>query len=225
MAKKEEATVVQIAKIKKKVVHVKLIGDSPLIMHAWSTKAKLMLLDAQQGKKKGKTKDFKNPVRDFIDSMYWISGKPDLPDNATEEQCEVAFNKAIADGARFGFPCTAFKQAGNSAAYRAGLVKNQMGLRAAYYIEPNDGEFIEIHGDTPIMREDMVRIGQGVADIRYRAEFRNWWCEFNVVYSEQFGYDLSSIISVIDMGGTACGIGEWRPEKDGAFGTYHVCAE
>ena len=139
MPKKEETAVVQIAKIKKKVVHVKLIGDSPLIMHAWSTKAKLMLLDAQQGKKKGKTKDFKNPVRDFIDSMYWLSGKPDLPDNATEEQCEIAFNKAISEGARFGFPCTAFKQAGNSAAYRAGLVKNQMGLRATYYIEPNDG--------------------------------------------------------------------------------------
>lgn len=224
-AKKEEQVVVQIKKIEKKTIHVKLIGDSPLIMHAWSEKAKKMMLDAQQGKKKGKVKDVRNPVREFIDSMYWLSGYPEISDNATEEECEIAFKQAIANGARFGFPCSAFKQAGNSAEYRAGLVKNQMGLRAAYYIVPNDGEFLEIHSDPPIMREDMVKIGMGTADLRYRGEFRNWYVEFDMVYAEKFGFDLESLMSVIDMGGMACGVGEWRPEKDGSFGQYHIATE
>lgn len=219
--KKNEEVIVKIAKVEKKTLHVKLIGDTPLIMHAWSEKAKKMMLDAQQGKKSGKAKEFRNPVREFIDSMYWLSGKPELSSDATEEECEEAFNKAIENGARFGFPATAFKQAGNSAAYRAGMVKNQAGLRAAWFIKANDGEFIEIHSDPPVMREDMVKIGMGTADLRYRGEFRNWTAEFDIEYCPQFGFDLDSIISVLDIGGMA-GIGEWRPEKDGTFGMFHV---
>ena len=139
MAKKDEAIVVQIAKLEKKVVHVKLIGDTPLIMHSWSEKAKKQMLDAQQGKKKGKAKEYRNPVREFIDSMYWLSHKPILADDASEEECERAFEAAIEAGATFGFPCSAFKMAGNSTAYRANWVKNQMGLRAASRVkaDPN----------------------------------------------------------------------------------------
>ena len=224
-AKKTTETEVNIQRLEKKCVHVKIVGDSPLIMHAWSEKAKKMMLDAQQGKKKGKVKEYRNPVAEFITSMYWLSHEPVIPDGATEEECETLFNEAIAAGAEFGFPASAFKQAGNSAAYRSGIVKNQMGLRAAYYLKPDSGEFITIHSDPPVMREDMVRIGNGSADLRYRGEFRNWWAEFDVVYSEQFGFDLESILSVIDMGGMACGVGEWRPEKDGGFGTYHIATE
>lgn len=220
--KSEEPVVVQIAKLEKKTIHIKLIGDTPLIMHAWSEKPKKMMLDAQQGKKKGKVKEYRNPVREFIDSMYWLEGYPELSENATEEECEKAFEDAIKNGAKFGFPANAFKMAGNSAAYRAGLVKNQMGLRAAYFITPNIGEFVEIHSDPPVMREDMVTLNGSSADLRYRGEFQNWWCEFDVTYSPQFGFDLNSIISVIDMGGMACGVGEWRVEKDGDFGRYHV---
>ena len=34
--------------------------------------------------------------------------------------------------------------------------------------------WVAIIGPDPIMREDMVRVGMGTADIRYRAEFRDW---------------------------------------------------
>lgn len=220
--KAEESIVVKIARLEKKVVHVKLIGDTPLIMHAWSEKAKKMMLAAQQGKKAGKAKEYRNPVREFIDSMYWLSHKPELPDNATEEECEQAFEAAIEAGAQFGFPCSAFKMAGNSTAYRANWVKNQMGLRAAYFIRPNVGDFVIIHSDPPVMREDMVKIGMGSSDLRYRGEFRNWWCEFDVEYCEAFGFDLESLLSIIDAGGVANGVGEWRSERDGIFGRYHI---
>lgn len=222
---KKEEIAIQIQKIEKKTIRVKLIGDTPLIMHAWSEKAKKMMLDAQQGKKAGKKKEYRNPVREFIDSMYWLTGKPVLADDATEEECEIAFEQAIANGAKFGFPATAFKQAGNSAAYRAGWVKNQMALRAAYFIKSEWGDMIEIHSDPPIMREDLVRIGMGSADLRYRGEFRNWWCEFDVVFTDGFGIRLENIINIIDAGGTACGVAEWRPERDGSFGTYHIATE
>lgn len=220
--KTEDAVVVQIAKLEKKTVHIKLIGDTPLIMHAWSEKAKRMMLDAQQGKKKGKAKEMRNPVREFIDSMYWLSHKPELADDATEADCQKAFEDAIAAGAQFGFPVTAFKQAGNSTAYRAGWVKNQMGLRSAYFIKPQVGDMVIIHSDPPIMREDMVKLNGGTADLRYRGEFQNWWTEFDIEYCEGFGFDLNALISIIDAGGMACGVGEWRIERDGISGRYHV---
>ena len=221
MAQKKEE-IIEIKPLDIKTIPIRIVGDTPLIVHAWSEKAKRMMLDAQQGKKKGKAKEHRNPVREFIDSMYWISHKPELPDDATEEECEAAFEAAIDAGAQFGFPCSAFKMAGNATAYRAGWVKNQMGLRSAYFIKPNVGDLILIHSDPPIMREDMVKIGLGTSDLRYRGEFRNWWCEFDVEYCESFGFDLEALLSIIDAGGMACGVGEWRCEKDGIFGRYHI---
>ena len=40
----------------------------------------------------------------------------------------VGSEEAIKKGARFGFPATAIKQAAQSAAYRSGLIDNQMAL-------------------------------------------------------------------------------------------------
>jgi hypothetical protein len=32
----------------------------------------------------------------------------------------------------------------------------------------------------------------------------------------------ASVLSLIDAGGMGVGVGEWRPEKKGDFGTYQV---
>ena len=225
MATAKSTEVVEIRPIDMKTVEVTLVGDTPMIMHAWSEKAKRMMLEAQQGKAKGKKKPIKNPVDDFIQSMYWLTEKPTYPDDSSEEICEEAFNKAIANGAKFGFPVTAFKQAAISAAYRMGWVKNQMGLRGAFFIESEYGDMVEIKSDTPIMREDMVKIAGGTADIRYRGEFRNWSATFKVKYNANGEFSLENIINIINAGGTICGVGEWRPERDGQFGMYHVKTE
>lgn len=214
--------IVTIKPIEMKTVEITIEGDSPLIMHAWSEKAKLMMLEAQQGKAKGKAKKYRNPVDEFIQSIYWLEGKPECSDGATEKECEEAFNKAIAKGAKFGFPCTAIKQAANSAAYRMGWVKNQAGLRGAYFIDSDFGDMVEIKSDAPKMREDMVRIGMGTADLRYRGEFTNWTATFKMSYNANGEFTLENLINILNAGGTVCGIGEWRPEKDGSFGRYHV---
>lgn len=222
MAKKVETQGIEIRPISLKKVSVRIIGDTPLITHAWSEKAKRMMLEAQQGKKKGKTKEYRNPVAEFIDSMYWLEGKPNITDEMTEEECEQAFNTAIANGARFGFSATAIKQAGNASAYRLGWVKNQMGLRGAYFIDADENGLIEIKGDAPVIREDMVRIGQGSADLRYRGEFKNWYADLDITYNENSEYSLDAIMNIINTGGFVCGIGEWRPERDGDYGRYHI---
>jgi hypothetical protein len=216
---------VEIKPIEMKTMEIEIIGDTPLIMHAWSEKAKRMMLETQQGKAKGKKKPVRNPVDDFIQSLYWLTEKPVYKEDASEEECEKAFNEAISKGAKFGFPITAFKQAGNAAAYRMGWVKNQTGLKGAYFLNAEFGDMVEIISDTPIMREDMVKIGMGTADIRYRGEFRNWRAKFKVTVNTSGTFNIENILNVINAGGVVCGVGEWRPEKDGQFGMYHIKTE
>lgn len=220
----KQVEVLEIKPIEVKKIRVRIAGDSPLIMHAWSEKAKLMMLEAQMGKAKGKKKEPKSPVEDFIRSMYWLSPMPTVSADMTEEQKEAAFNEAIANGARFGFPVTAFKQAAISAAYRMGWAKDKVSLRGAFFIDGDAEGMVEIHSDTPIMREDMVRVGMGTADIRYRGEFRNWYADLTISYNTNGSYSLENIMNMINAGGYICGVGEWRPEKDGQYGMFHVTA-
>ena len=195
--------------------NIRLQGDTPLIMHAWSEKAKREMLDKQMKKATGKGRDAKNPTEDFIRSMYWLTP---IPETFTEE----AFEKAIADGARFGFPVTAFKQAAISSAYRMGWAKDKMSLRGAFFIDGDENQMIEIKSDAPIMREDMVKVGMGTADIRYRGEFRNWYADITIAYNKNGQYSLEQILNIINAGGTVCGVGEWRPERDGQYGMFHA---
>lgn len=216
MATKKAATeVIEIRPIEIKKVTIRIVGDTPLIMHAWSEKAKRMMLEAQMGIAKGKKKEAKNPVDDFIRSMYWLTP---MPEDGTME----SFEEAIANGARFGFPVTAFKQAAISAAYRMGWAKDKMSMRGAFFIDSDQNGMIEIHSDTPEMREDMVKVGMGTADIRYRGEFKNWYADLTISYNANGQYSLENIVNIINAGGYVCGVGEWRPERDGQNGMFHV---
>ena len=215
--KKATTEVIEIRPIEIKKVTIRIVGDTPLIMHAWSEKAKRMMLEAQMGVAKGKKKEAKNPVDDFIRSMYWLTP---MPEDGTME----SFEEAIANGARFGFPVTAFKQAAISAAYRMGWAKDKMSMRGAFFIDSDENGMIEIHSDTPEMREDMVKVGMGTADIRYRGEFKNWYADLTISYNANGQYSLENIVNIINAGGYVCGVGEWRPERDGQNGMFHVQA-
>ena len=224
MAAKKETESIQIRPLEIAETTVRIVGDTPLIMHAWSYKAKRQMLEAQQGKSKGKKKPVKNPVDDFIQAAYWMSGMPEYPEGASEEECTDAFEAAIENGATFGFPATAIKQAAQSAAYRLGWVKNQMGLRGAFFIKADENGLVQIHSEAPVMREDMVKVGMGTADIRYRPQFNNWYADLVISYNKASEFSLENIINAINAGGYVCGLGEWRPERDGSYGQFHVAA-
>ena len=221
-AKKATEEQITIRPIEIAKTEVRIVGDTPLIVHAWSTKAKEMMLAAQMGKKKATKKEIRNPVADFIQSAYWISNCPDIPDGASPDDCEVLFSDAIANGAKFGFPVTGVKQGAQSAAYRLGWTKDKMTMRSSFFIQSDENGLVEIESDPPILREDMVRIGLGTADLRYRAEFRNWSMKLVIEYNRNGQVSLEAILNAINAAGFVCGLGEWRPEKDGSFGRYHV---
>lgn len=221
MATAKEEKIIAIKPIEMKTVTITIESDSPLIEHAWSEKAKRLMLEAQTGTAKGKAKEKRSPVRDFINSLYWKKGKPEITDDMSEEECQQAFLDAV-DHAEFGFPLTGIKQAGNSAAYRMHWVKDQMGLRGAYFIRDVDGDGLLTINGKPTMREDTVKLQGKTADLRYRGVFDKWSITFDVDYNANGEFSLENLLNIINAGGTVCGIGEWRPERDGQFGRYHI---
>ena len=210
----KEKTEIVIPALKLQILELHIVGDSPLISHAWSEKAKLMMLQKQQ-KKATSAKEIRRPAVEFADSLYWLTPKPNL-NNLTDEEAQEVLAEIIPKS-KFGFPTLAFKAAAIDAAFQQGLVDKKTTLRGAIRVLD---EFAKIEG-TPTMREDIGRIGMGTADLRYRAEFKNWKTKLTVQFNVG-AVSAEQVINVFNMGGFANGIGDWRPAKDGSFGTFHI---
>jgi len=210
VATKQEVGI-ELPKLDIRLMEVTVVGDSPLIVHAWSEKAKKEMLDKQMKRAKS-AKEAKDPNADFEACMY-----------------------RLADGG-YGFPSVAFKAAAVTAGTSvAGLTKIQ--ARQAFHILGEDADIagafegsksrvnlIRIGGDAPSMREDMVRVGMGTADLRYRPEFADWHAKLLVRYNANV-LSESQILNLLNVAGFAVGVGEWRPEKDGQYGMFHVATE
>ena len=203
----EQEKGIEIPVIEIEEFYIKLVGDSPLIVHAWNEKAKKMILDKQM-KKAIKGREAKDPFIDFCDSLYWLSERPDNP---TMEDVQKA---------KFGFPAIAFKAAAVDGGYQQGVLPVKTTARGAFHI---DDEFVEIQG-TPEMREDMVRVGMGAADIRYRGEFKKWSVLLHIRYNKN-AMSMEQTINLFNIAGFSNGVGEWRPSKGGSYGTFHVARD
>lgn len=190
-------TAIELPPLNIQTMDVTLIGDSPLICHAWSTKAKRQMLDKQMKKAKP-AKAAKDPEADFKESLYPL------------------------DGGGYGFPVIAFKNAAVTACTSvAGITK--VAARQAFRVGGTlDGsELVRIEGGAPEPREDMVRIGMGTADIRYRGQFIHWWCVVRVRFNANL-LSAEQIINLFNTAGFGVGVGEWRMERDGQAGCFHV---
>lgn len=196
----QKSVSVELPRLNISRVEVFLVGETPLIMHKWSDKAKKEMLDKQM--KRAKTaKEAKDPQRDFEESVYR------LDDDADGHPV-------------YGFPVIAFKAAAVTACTSIGGI-TKVQARQAFHI---DGEYAVIEGSLPRMREDMVRIGMGTADIRYRGEFFPWWTKLTIAHNANV-MSAEQILNMLNTAGFGVGVGEWRPEKDGQFGRFHVANE
>lgn len=210
MAAKKTDTAIELPRLNIQLMEVTVIGDSPLIVHAWSQKSKTEMLDKQLKRAKG-AKPAKDPVADFEASLY-----------------------RLGDG--YGFPSVGFKVAAVTACTSvAGITK--VAARQAFHILGEnidvEGAFegtkarhnlVRIEGSEPQMREDMVKIAMSTADIRYRGEFPDWYAKLLVRYNANV-LSESQILNILNTAGFGVGVGEWRPEKDGAYGMFHVATE
>jgi hypothetical protein len=194
----EGAVIAPIDKISAETLVVPIRGTAPLLMHRFSEKAKLAMLHAAQGKK-----------------------TPTQPKDPTAEY-EAAFYR-LKDGEP-GFPALAFKAATVGGARFYGKQITMTALKQLLFFTGEPGEdghyYVRIEGE-PVMREDVVRVGRGGSDMRYRPQFTEWTTTLNITYVSSM-LTRGSLLSLVDAGGLGIGVGEWRPEKSGDFGTYEI---
>lgn len=179
------------------VLKTTIIGTSPLICHKWSEKAKRMIQEKQAGEKK-KVRAIREPKEEYLSSYYRNS------------------NKKIA------FPALCIKQAMvNSARNIEGVTMTL--LRGSVFVVGDKDGLIQVKYGKERMREDMVRLGgiSNPADIRYRGELLDWSMEFMIKFNADV-ISATMVLNLLQTAGFACGLGEWRPERNGDFGTFEV---
>lgn len=188
-----------------------LVGDTPLITHAWSEKARREMLQKQvKAPKAGR--EARDPKADFVSSLYEMG-------------------KGI-----YGFPVTGVKAAILSAAHKdkgiartavmASLWLNgeMVRVRPALAGAVCDIPLVRIYGSPPEMREDMVRVGAGLnktSSLAYRAQFTNWAMRISGRFNSTT-LNTEQLAFLIRDAGASYGIGEWRNEKKGMFGAFHI---
>lgn len=216
-AVKKPSESIAIPELRLSTLTVTVCGDSPLIVHAWSQKAKLMMLRKHMGEAEAGKKEPKDPVEDFNQSLYR------LPDGGYGFP-SVAFKAAAVTA------CTSIDGVTKVAARQSFLITGeQIAVPSAFKL---DGEplmarydLVRIFGSEPEMREDMVRLNGGVStDIRYRGQFWPWFCKLNVVHNVG-ALSPPQVVNLINVAGFGVGVGEWRPEKDGINGRFHVARD
>lgn len=228
MATAKKKASVEIKPMELETVNITIEGITPLIVHAWGWKAKQQMLDKQRGKATKTKHEIKIPRCDFMNSLYWLDGSDGEFDFQSDEDANEAWSEAVAFGARFGFPVTGIKQSAIMGAKRGGLDVVATELRGSFFLagstDASTTDYAEIVGDVPTMREDMVKVGgmSKTADIRYRPQFDHWEIPLRMTYNKNGKYSLEQLLNCFNVGGFVCGIGEWRPERDGQMGMYRL---
>lgn len=188
--------VVRLKPINVRRLQVRIVGTTPLIHHQWSEKAKSMIREKQQGRK-SKDRDTRDPEREFNDATYR------LPNGA------------------YAIPSSQLKSAICAAAHRDIGIERTL-VRKGLFIESDHGFLLELEtSGPPKQREDIVRVGMGSADLRYRPEYVDWAVTLRI----QFDADLlqvADILSLLERAGFGVGAGEWRPERDGEYGRFQI---
>lgn len=195
---KSDSKVVAIPTLNLQKVVVTLIGESPLIMHRFSEKAQRQIQDGQRGGPKV-GKQPRDPNQDYENSIHY------MPAGSLS---------------KYGFPAVGFKAAAVRAA--KGCDMSMTDARTAFHI---NCDLVPIFGE-PRMRTDMVRLNGKGTDIRYRAEFVDWWTQFEVVVNTSV-ISVDQLLTIFMAAGFGCGVGEWRPEKSstGSFGRFRIATE
>ena len=181
-------------------VQLKVTGLTPLIQNKMKETVIQEMADVRAGKKTkvNAARTAIDPQKEFIKSAY--------------QQ----------DDGGFGFPASAFKQCAVRAGKGIGLAMTD--ARTLFFVLPNapDGECVALKSKKPVMRQDPVNVKTG-KDLRFRPEFRDWSANLDIRYDAD-RITIDQIANLLNHGGQTVGVGEWRPEKNGTFGTFHVGA-
>jgi hypothetical protein len=200
-ARKEDTVRVLRPVVRTITVPIRAFQGVPLVENKFSEKAMRQMADKQQHKTAGPRKA-KDPEECFRGAMHLMPGA-----KATDTHPDV------------GFPAGGFRKAMIAAAPMVGLKRPT--VKGAVFVVADEGGLVRIHYKKVAMREDAVRNESGVADLRYRPEFVDWWAEVRVQHDESL-ISADQVVNLMHRAGFSIGIGEGRPEKEGEWGRWQV---
>lgn len=188
---KTSKTSVEIKEFSIRSIVISIVGISPLVIHAWSEKAMKMIQEKQAGKAKNKKHEIRNPEEDYENAKH---------------KSPLGFE---------GFPAAGFKASMVRGAKIIGMIMKD--TQQSFFIKPDceETQLVRIYGESR-MRTDMVRVGMGSSDVRYRPEYPQWYAQLTIEFNEGM-ISVEQIHQLVRAAGYSCGIGEMRPEK-GKFG-------
>lgn len=200
---------INIPKLKIERMEIMVIGDSALIPHKFSSKSKNQIRE-KQGKTARGAKEARNPRQEFLDSLYIVDEELNL---IADEDVKDLTKDTI-----FAMRSISFKSAAVGACSHVDGITKVL-ARGAFHI---DGEYVRIDTDElPDMREDLVTIGMGKSDLRYRGNFKQWSAKLTVRYNASV-LSREQIVNLFNTAGFSNGIGDWRPQTNGSSGMFHV---
>lgn len=187
---------VQLQKLNRERLAFWIRGTSPLIQHKWSDKAKRLIEEKQSGKKT-KAREARDPDGEAMDATY------------------------LTEDGKFGVPAMAIKCAMISAAHKDIGIEKTLVRKAVFFRVSDSDMVLPMECAEPVVREDMVRVGQGSADIRYRPMFDKWRVRVEVEVDADL-LKVDDVVNLVNRAGFGVGIGEWRPEKGGEYGRFEL---
>lgn len=174
-------------------------SGSPLVIHAFTDKAKQQIRDKQQKKAK-RAKEQRLPAEEYQAAKYI---------NEHGQECA---------------PITAIKKSMISAGTAMDNL-TKVAIRQALFVSPTHDQKamlvpIETDDGQPaigVMREDAVTIGINTRGLTYRPEYPTWRLLVTVEYNSRL-ISRDQVIALAMHAGWGVGICEGRPEKSSALG-------
>lgn len=198
-AKKAQSDDATLLKYSEASARFRVVGTSPLIMHAMSAKTQTSLLLPRRKTAADKAEAKHNPIQEFRDSMYYVRS----PESPTLVYMPAVAFKAAARGASYDF--------GGPAKALIGRLMHVVGFQVGIY-------------GTPEVLMSVTRSADmnKTPDVRTRAIFPTWCAEFTIKWIEPRlnGHVIAQMLSAA---GITQGVGDWRPEKgSGNFGCFEL---
>ncbi len=203
---------IEVPVLETKKIELTVQGVTPLICHNWSQDNKDKILSRQQGTARNKTA--RNPVREFLDSLYWM----DCSGHGMPHDVNEADALALVEKSTFGFPAQALKSAMVAACTHVDTI-TKVFARSAFHIDTAE-PLLEIQGTKPEMHEATVRIGMDSGELRYRGIFKEWSITVPILITGRIS--ISAVANLLKIAGQCNGIGDWRPECNGLYGRFEV---
>lgn len=198
---------IMLERLDRRTAIIPIVGETELIVHKFSEKEKKKMRDLQ-GQKVRSKKEPKDIMAEYLSSIYWMDEDAEQdPSAARQGFPAVGLKNAICSGARFfdGVTMTSMKV-------------------AVRVLGEGTEQLVPLEFGENRMREDMVRVANGNADLRYRAAYWPWKMNLHVVYAANL-LSLEALVNLTNAGGMG-GIGEWRPSAPksmtGIYGAFHV---